>query len=63
MQRTSRRHFVRVASGATAGMATWLALGKAPALAQKRELTFLSPPDEAKAAINRYVRARLELPE
>ena len=42
MQRTSRRHFVRVASGATAGMATWLALGKAPALAQKRELTFLS---------------------
>src|SRR5881398_1008236 len=42
MQGTSRRHFVRVASGATAGMATWLALGKAPALAQKRELTFLS---------------------
>src|SRR2546430_8617677 len=42
MQGTSRRHFIRVASGATAGMATWLALGKAPALAQKRELTFLS---------------------
>ncbi|PYN84308.1 MAG: hypothetical protein DMD87_27975 [Candidatus Rokuibacteriota bacterium] len=42
MQRTSRRHFVRVASGATAGMATWLALGRAPAFAQKRELTFLS---------------------
>src|SRR5438445_8786677 len=42
MQRTSRRYFVRVASGAAAGMASWLALGKAPAFAQKRELTFLS---------------------
>src|SRR5215510_13632319 len=42
MQGTSRRHFLRVASGATAGMGTWLALGKAPAFAQKRELTFLS---------------------
>jgi len=42
MQGTSRRHFVRVASGATAGMASWLALGKAPAFAQKRELTFLT---------------------
>jgi len=42
MQRTSRRHFIRSASGATAGMATWLALGRAPAFAQKRELTFLS---------------------
>src|SRR5215510_5945797 len=42
MQRTLRRHFIRVASGGTAGMATWLALGKAPAFAQKRELTFLS---------------------
>jgi hypothetical protein len=30
---------------------------------RSRELTFLSPPEEAKAAINRYVRARLELPE
>src|SRR5499433_2829979 len=42
MQGTSRRHFIRAASGATAGMASWLALGRAPAFAQKRELTFLS---------------------
>jgi len=42
MQATSRRHFIRAASGATAGMASWLALGRAPAFAQKRELTFLS---------------------
>ena len=42
MQGTSRRHFMRVASGASAGMASWLALGRAPAFAQKRELTFLS---------------------
>jgi len=33
---------MRVASGASAGMASWLALGRAPAFAQKRELTFLS---------------------
>jgi multiple sugar transport system substrate-binding protein len=37
-----RRQFLRIASGTTAGMASWLALGKAPAFAQKRELTFLS---------------------
>ena len=36
---STRRQFL---SGATAGMASWLALGKAPAFAQKRELTFLS---------------------
>jgi hypothetical protein len=30
---------------------------------RSRELSFLSPPEEARAAINRYVRARLELPE
>src|SRR5438128_908128 len=42
MQATSRREFLRVTSGATAGMASWLALGRAPAFAQKRELTFLS---------------------
>src|SRR2546430_8988852 len=42
MRATSRREFMRAASGATAGMASWLALGKAPAFAQKRELTFLS---------------------
>src|SRR5260370_16432475 len=37
-----RRRFLRTAAGATAGMASWLALGKPPAYAQKRELTFLS---------------------
>ncbi|PYN32411.1 MAG: hypothetical protein DMD98_14405 [Candidatus Rokuibacteriota bacterium] len=42
MRPTSRREFLRATSGATAGMASWLALGKAPAFAQKRELTFLS---------------------
>ena len=42
MRPTSRREFLRVTSGATAGMASWLTLGRAPAFAQKRELTFLS---------------------
>src|SRR3989441_7433869 len=42
MRATSRREFLRVASGATAGVSSWLSLGKAPAFAQKRELTFLS---------------------
>src|SRR3990172_2045005 len=42
MRARSRRDFLRVASGATAGMASWLALGRAPAFAQKRVLTFLS---------------------
>ena len=42
MAGTSRRHFLQQTAGATAGMASWLALGKAPAFAQKRELTFLS---------------------
>ena len=37
-----RRRFLRAAAGASAGMASWLALRKAPAYAQKRELTFLS---------------------
>ena len=37
-----RRLFLRTAVGTSAGMASWLALGRAPALAQKRELTFLS---------------------
>ena len=37
-----RRRFLRTAAGTTAGMASWLALGRAPAHAQKRELTFLS---------------------
>ena len=42
MRATSRREFLRVTSGATAGMASWLAVGRAPAFAQKHELTFLS---------------------
>src|ERR1700704_5072797 len=42
MAATSRRQFLARSAGATAGMASWLALGKAPAFAQKRELTFFS---------------------
>ncbi len=38
----TRRQFLGTSTGVTAGMASWLALGKAPAYAQKRELTFLS---------------------
>jgi len=38
----TRRQFLSTTAGAAAGMASWLALGKAPAYAQKRELTFLS---------------------
>ena len=38
----TRRQFLSTSAGATAGMASWLALGRAPAYAQKRELTFLS---------------------
>jgi multiple sugar transport system substrate-binding protein len=38
----TRRQFLTTTAGATAGMASWLALGKAPAFAQKRELTLLS---------------------
>ena len=41
-RKIQRRQFLRTAAGTTAGMASWLALGKAPAIAQKRELTFLS---------------------
>src|SRR4029450_5045370 len=36
----SRRRFLRAAAGSTAGMASWLALGKAPVFAPKGELTF-----------------------
>jgi multiple sugar transport system substrate-binding protein len=39
---TDRRQFLRATGGAATGMAAWLALGRAPAYAQKRELTFLS---------------------
>src|SRR4029453_9860697 len=42
MGATSRRDFLRTASGAAAGLGTSLTLGRAPAFAQKRELTFLS---------------------
>src|SRR5262249_10257504 len=42
MAGTSRRQFLRQSAGATAGFVSWLALGQAPAFAQKRELTFLS---------------------
>jgi len=42
MKGTTRRQFLKTSAGASAGMASWLALGKAPAFAQKRELTFLS---------------------
>ncbi|MGH7365358.1 MAG: extracellular solute-binding protein, partial [Candidatus Rokuibacteriota bacterium] len=41
-RKIQRRQFLRTAAGTTAGMASWLALGQAPALGQKRELTFLS---------------------
>jgi len=42
MKGTTRRQFLKTSAGASAGMASWLALGTAPAFAQKRELTFLS---------------------
>src|SRR5512134_3787360 len=42
MAGTSRRQFIKQSAGAGAGMASWLQLGKAPAFAQKRELTFLT---------------------
>ena len=42
MKRTTRRQFLKSSAVASAGMASWLTLGKAPAYAQKRELTFLS---------------------
>jgi len=42
LRRIPRRRFLGTAAGATVGMASWLALGKPPAYAQKRELTFLS---------------------
>ena len=42
MKRTTRRQFLKASAGASAGMASWLALGQAPAWAQKRELTLLS---------------------
>src|SRR5437870_10636156 len=38
----TRRRFLGQGAAAAAGMASWLALGRAPAHAQKRELTFFS---------------------
>jgi multiple sugar transport system substrate-binding protein len=42
MRGTTRRQFLKTTAGASAGIASYVALGKAPAFAQKRELTFLS---------------------
>src|SRR5437016_484650 len=42
MKRATRRQFLETSAIASVGMGSWLALGKAPAYAQKRELTFLS---------------------
>src|SRR5437773_8060220 len=42
MKRATRRQFLETSAIASVGMGSWLALGKPPAFAQKRELTFLS---------------------
>src|SRR5213593_286959 len=42
MNGTTRRQFLKKSAATSTGLATWLALGRAPAFAQKRELTFLS---------------------
>src|SRR5205823_14924854 len=42
MNGTTRRQFLKVSATTSTGLATWLALDRAPAFAQKRELTFLS---------------------
>jgi multiple sugar transport system substrate-binding protein len=42
MKATTRRQFLKSSAGASAGVASWLALGQAPAFAQKRELSLLS---------------------
>ncbi len=42
MPRLSRRDLLRTGAGAATGMASWLALGRAPARAQKRQLSVLS---------------------
>ena len=42
MARVTRRHFLRVTAGGAAGLGGALALGRAPAVAQTRELTFLT---------------------
>src|SRR5260370_17310846 len=42
MTGTTRRELLKASAAASTGLATSLALGRAPAFAQKRELTFLS---------------------
>ena len=42
MKSTTRRQFLKSTAGASACAASWLALGRAPAFAQKRELSLLS---------------------
>src|ERR1700682_5542770 len=42
MNGTTRRQFLKASAPPSPGLATWRALGPAPAVAQKRELTFLS---------------------
>src|SRR5437879_8621909 len=42
MARVTRRHFLRVTAGGAAGLGGTLACGRAPAVAQTRELTFLT---------------------
>src|SRR5467141_4308382 len=39
---TTRREFLKASAAASTGLATSLTLGRAPAFAQKRELTFFS---------------------
>src|SRR5881409_1500797 len=41
-RRVSRRHFLGAAAGGAAGLGGILAAGRAPAVAQTRELTFLT---------------------
>src|SRR3989442_16015961 len=41
-RRVSRRHFLGAAAGGAAGLSGILAAGRAPAIAQTRELTFLT---------------------
>jgi spermidine/putrescine-binding protein len=42
MKTATRRQFLKTSAATSTGLASWLALGRAPAFAQKRELTFLS---------------------
>src|SRR5438105_15933755 len=42
MTGTTRRQFLKTSAATSTALATWLALDRAPALGQKRELTLLS---------------------